>query len=152
VEAGIQPGERVGLLGENRVEWLITDLGILTAGAVAVTPHSSLSARQVEYQMRDAGVRWLFVSTAAQLEKARQVCSELATMKGVVVFDSAPVSGNESTWTEFIKRGRVAQPRLAAELTRREKALGPESLATIMYTSGTTGDPKGVMLTQANLL
>ena len=54
-EAGIQPGDRVGLLGENRVEWMLADLGILTAGAVAVTPHSSLSARQVQYQMHDAG-------------------------------------------------------------------------------------------------
>ena len=61
----------VGLLGENSVEWLLADMGILTAAAVAVTPHSSLTARQVHYQMHDAGARWLFVSDAAQYEKGR---------------------------------------------------------------------------------
>src|SRR5436309_6700640 len=71
VEAGIRPGDRVGLLGENRVEWLLADLGTLAAGAVCVTPHSSLSPRQVHFQMRDAGARWLFASTAAQLDKVR---------------------------------------------------------------------------------
>src|SRR5262245_44276094 len=59
--AGIRPGDRVGLLGENRVEWLLADMGILTGAAVCVSPHASLSARQVHYQMRDANVRWLFV-------------------------------------------------------------------------------------------
>ena len=149
---GIEPGDRVGLLGENRVEWLVADMGILTAGAVAVTPHSSLSARQVAYQMRDAGARWLFVSTAAQLEKVRQVRAELPDLKGVVVFDSAAAGGDATTWEAFLKQGREALPRLAAELARRETAVGWDDLATIMYTSGTTGNPKGVMLTHGNLL
>src|SRR5262245_4400732 len=73
VEAGIRPGDRVGLLAENRVEWLIADLGILTAGAVNVPQHAPLSAAQVRYQIADSGARSLFVSTAEQLEKVRQV-------------------------------------------------------------------------------
>src|SRR5688572_8959129 len=85
-QAGIKPGERVGLLGENRVEWMLADVGILAAGAVTVSPHAALSARQVQFQMQDAGARWLFVSTAAQLEKARQVRSDLPSLEGVVVF------------------------------------------------------------------
>src|SRR5829696_9397051 len=64
-DAGIRPGDRVGLLGENRVEWLLADMGVLTAAAVCVTPHASLSGRQVHFQMHDANVRFLFVSTAA---------------------------------------------------------------------------------------
>jgi long-chain acyl-CoA synthetase len=151
-EAGIQPGERVGLLGENRIEWMLTDLGILTASAVAVTPHSSLSARQVQYQMQDAGARWLFVSTTAQLEKAIQICPDLTGMKGVVVFDPAYSGKDAQAWPAFLARGRKALDRQAKELAQREAALGPNDLATIMYTSGTTGDPKGVMLTHNNIL
>jgi long-chain acyl-CoA synthetase len=152
VEAGIRPGDRVGLLGENSVEWMLADLGILTAAGVTVSPHSSLSARQVQYQMRDAGARWLFVSTIGQLEKARQICPDLKEMKGLVVFDPSYVGGDALSWPEFLRRGRKALGPLAPELTRREAALAPDELATIMYTSGTTGDPKGVMLTHRNIL
>src|SRR5881227_3177325 len=55
VESGVKPGDRVGLLGENRVEWMVADLAILTAGGVTVSPHAALSARQVHLQMQDAG-------------------------------------------------------------------------------------------------
>src|SRR5688572_3526342 len=140
--AGIRPGDRVGLLGENRVEWMLADLGVLTAGAVTVTPHASLSARQVHFQMKDAGARFLFVSTAAQLDKVRQVRGELPDLEGVVVFDPS-AAGDAPPWDAFLHRGRLAVGNLASELARREAGLRPDSLATIMYTSGTTGDPKG---------
>jgi long-chain acyl-CoA synthetase len=151
VGAGIQGGDRVGLLGENRVEWLVADLAILTAAAVTVSPHASLSARQIEFQMRDADVRWLFVSSAAQLAKVRQVRRELPALEGVVVFDAAPAS-DAIHWDEFLARGRRALTRIEPELAKRSRELRPDDLATIMYTSGTTGDPKGVMLTHGNLL
>ena len=73
IDAGIRPADRVGLLAENRVEWLIADLGILGAAAVNVPPHAPLTAPQVRYQLEDAGARWLFVSTLAQLDKVRQI-------------------------------------------------------------------------------
>jgi long-chain acyl-CoA synthetase len=149
---GIRPGDRVGLLGENRVEWLLADMGVLTGAAVCVTPHASLSARQVHYQMHDANVRWLFVSTAAQLDKVRQVRAELPELEGVVVFDASAAGEGAIAWDEFLQRGRAALGGSAAELTRREAELAPDDLATLMYTSGTTGDPKGVMLTHANIL
>src|SRR5262249_55183444 len=63
VSAGIQPGDRVGLLAENSVAWLIADMGILTAAAVNVPPHAPLTAKQVQFQLADAGARWLFVSS-----------------------------------------------------------------------------------------
>src|SRR5262245_17888325 len=152
VEAGVRPGDRVGLLGENRVEWMVADLGILAAGAVTVSPHAALAARQIHFQMHDAGARWLFVSSIAQCDKARQIRNELPALEGVVAFDSTAAGAGVESWADFLARGRQALARHAAELARREAALGPADLATIMYTSGTTGNPKGVMLTHRNIL
>jgi long-chain acyl-CoA synthetase len=161
VDAGVEPGDRVGLLAENRIEWLIADLAILAAAAVNVPPHAPLTARQIHFQLADAGVRWLFVSTQAQLEKIEQVAAELPALAGVVVFQSsspgpsvAPSRGRPVTltWADFLKQGWRVLARFAEELQRREETLTADSLATIMYTSGTTGNPKGVMLTHGNLL
>jgi long-chain acyl-CoA synthetase len=148
VAAGIGPGERVATLAENRLEWLVADLAILHAGATTVPLHCSLSARQVQYQLADAGARWAFVSTREQLDKLEQVRGELPSLAGVVAFDDV----TDPAWGAFLQTGRLARARLQAELDRRQANLGGDSLATIMYTSGTTALPKGVMLTQTNLL
>jgi long-chain acyl-CoA synthetase len=151
IDAGILPGERVGLLAENRVEWLITDLAILAAGAVTVPLHAPLTAPQVQFQVADAGAAWLFVSTAAQLAKVRAIRAELPMLRGVIVFD--PVDCDDAlTWRAFLQRGRALRLHMATEIGDRELQLGQEDLATIIYTSGTTGNPKGVMLTHGNLL
>jgi long-chain acyl-CoA synthetase len=152
IDAGVRPGDRVGLLSENRVEWLIADLGIMAAGAVNVPPHAPLTARQVQYQLADARAFWLFVSTREQLEKVRQVRAELPALRGVVVFEREAAASDARSWDGFLQRGRRLLGELTAELTRRETALTRDDLATIMYTSGTTGNPKGVMLTHGNLL
>jgi long-chain acyl-CoA synthetase len=152
VEAGILPGDRVGLLAENRVEWLVADMGLLAAAAVNVPPHAPLSARQVHFQLADAGARWLFVSNREQLDKVQQIRDQLPLLMGVVVFDASAATAGILTWSGFLQHGRAALGRLAPELARREAAVGLADLATIMYTSGTTGNPKGVMLTHGNLL
>ena len=152
MEHGIVQGDRVGLLSENRLEWLLADMGMLAAGAVNVPPHAPLTAQQVHYQLADAEVRWLFVSTAKQLDKIRCVRGQLPLLKGVVVFDDSAAAKDAMSWTEFLAIGRQALGRLQGEIHRREQSLGADDLATIIYTSGTTGNPKGVMLTHGNLL
>jgi long-chain acyl-CoA synthetase len=156
VDVGVQPGDRVGLLAENRMEWLIADMGILAAAAINVPPHAPLTARQVQFQLADAGVSWLFVSTSEQLHKVLSVLPELPAVRGVVVFDPQPVIPSRRPpaikWSSFLQGGRRAEQHLTRDLAQREAALGTDELATIMYTSGTTGNPKGVMLTHGNIL
>jgi long-chain acyl-CoA synthetase len=152
VDAGMEPGDRVGLLSENRIEWLIADMGILTAAAVNVPPHAPLTARQVLFQLAETEARWLFVSNSDQLRKIRQIRPDLPNLKGIVVFDSNKAERDAWPWSGFLQHGRHALTKHAAELVRREEELRPDDLATIMYTSGTTGNPKGVMLTHGNLL
>ena len=153
-DAGIEPGDRVGLFAENRLEWLVADMGVLTAAAVNVTPHAPLTAQQVRYELADSGAAWLFVSSRGQLDKITEVRRDLPGLRGIVTFDTleGDLPADVCSWRSFLARGRRRLTALAGELARREAALDREALATIMYTSGTTGPPKGVMLTHGNLL
>jgi long-chain acyl-CoA synthetase len=152
VHAGVGLGDRVSIFAENRVEWLVADMAILEVGAVNVPLHAPLTARQAHYQLADAGVIWAFVSGPGQCARLSQVRAELPGLRGVVLFDDHPTDEENVAWHAFLQMGRNVRVAESAELERRRKALTADSLATIMYTSGTTGNPKGVMLTHGNLL
>lgn len=151
---GIGKGDRVGILSENRWEWPVVDIGILTVGAVDVPLHAPLTPPQCAYQLSHSGARGLFVSGQAQLDKIAAVRGELPTLEFIVSFD--PARSDEFpgllTWDGLIQRGRRDWPWSAEEVRRREETLTRDDLATIIYTSGTTGRPKGVMLTHGNLV
>ncbi len=150
LELGLAPGDRVALLSENRPEWAIVDYACLAARVVDVPIYPTLTARQIEFLLRDSGARLVFVSTAQQLAKVQEVRSGLPALGWVVGFD-AELSGDGVMPLEVLEaRGRAAadrHPGWRADALRVE----PGALATIIYTSGTTGEPKGVMLTHGNI-
>jgi long-chain acyl-CoA synthetase len=152
MDAGVGKDERVGVLAENSVEWLLADMGILTAGAINVPLHSPLTARQVHFQLAETETCWMFVSNREQLEKIRQIRRELPALRGIVVFDAKASGGDAVAWTEFLSRGRDALKRLAAAQAERQASIQPDDLCTIVYTSGTTGNPKGAMLSHGNII
>ena len=136
VGSGLQPGDRVALLSENRVEWLLCDLGIQAAGCVTVPIYPSSQPRVVRYIVNDSGARMLIASSRALGMKL-----EPPTTAEVVLIDDGVASWQVGS-----------DPLRRAEVERRQQAIQREDFATIVYTSGTTGDPKGVILLHRNLL
>ncbi len=154
---GVTSGDRVALIAESRPEWLLCDLAILAGGAVTVPVYPTLSAAQARYILQDSGARLAIVSTGLQLDKLQEVRHLLPSLEAVVVMDAATAAGTTSVLSleELEQRGHArmtAEWGAAKEFRDRARAVGADDLATIIYTSGTTGEPKGVMLTHANLV
>jgi long-chain acyl-CoA synthetase len=152
IALGVKCGDRIGILAENRLEWLVTDIAILSAGAADVPMHAPLSAQQVEYQLGHSESRGVFVSGQCQAEKVLAALPKLPRLEWMISFDPVDVAGKirHLAWDALRHLGRRSGAQ--DEVLRREKALSREDLATIIYTSGTTGPPKGVMLSHGNLL
>ena len=148
---GIARGDHVGLLAENRPEWAWVDYALLCTGIIVVPLYPTLPAPQAAAILKHSGVRHLFVSTASQLEKVQSSRAELPALEGVVVFDDiASDDASVEVLRDFMARGAASLPP-ESEFRAEAKRARPEDVATLIYTSGTTGDPKGVMLTHANL-
>ncbi|HXS13613.1 MAG TPA: long-chain fatty acid--CoA ligase [Acidobacteriaceae bacterium] len=145
---GIQRGDRIAIISENRWEWPVVDFAALAMGAVDVPLYQTLSPEQVGYMLRDSGSKVAFVSTLEQYEKVVNA-GELPALERVVVFDDGnfPNATNLSSLLESASQMEARDAGFDAKLGETK----PEELATIIYTSGTTGDPKGVMLTHKNL-
>ncbi|MGH7646285.1 MAG: AMP-binding protein, partial [Gemmatimonadales bacterium] len=149
-ELGVNAGDRVAILSENRPEWALTDYACLCARAGDVPIYPTLTAKQSEYILRDSGAVAACCSNAEQVTKVLEVRAALPALKHVIVFDAGGKRDGVLTLAEVEAKGRAA----AAKYPRfKEDALAvqPNDLATIIYTSGTTGDPKGVMLTHNNI-
>ena len=151
---GVGVESRVGLLSENRVEWIYADLAAVNLGAADVPIYPTHAPKQVSYILNDAGVEVLFISTAAQYERIRGALAECPRLRTLISFERLNgADGGLKVWSldEFIEMGRAADE---ADPIRYEELRGrvrPETVATLIYTSGTTGDPKGVVLTHRNL-
>ena len=151
--AGLERGDRAAIYAENRVEWALTDWACLCAGVVPVPIYPSLTPPQVAYILKDSGVKVVFVSTRDLAGRVLDAIEEAGVRARVVAFDPVgSLSGRVASWVDFLGAGAGRVAQLSDERLRSEAlSAAPGDVATMLYTSGTTGTPKGVMLTHANI-
>lgn len=149
---GVRHGERIALLSESRVEWTLFDAGSLFAGAIDVPIYPTLTPPQVHYILRDSGARLLVLSNRPKFLELQEIIKTTA-IEHIIFLDSSELTPDDGiTLKQLEDEGRAVlenSPNLVLQLANETR---PEALATIIYTSGTTGEPKGVMLTHANLV
>jgi long-chain acyl-CoA synthetase len=153
-ELGVQAGDRVALLSENRPEWSIVDLAILSLGAINVPIYTTQAVEQVRYILEDSGARLIFVSGRKVFKHARAGIENVRTLEGMVFFDADALDQFEGAITleDLEGRGRERRREDPQAYERLFNSVQGDEIATIIYTSGTTGEPKGVMLTHDNFI
>jgi long-chain acyl-CoA synthetase len=152
-QLGIQPGDRVAILSENRPEWAMADYAIVCGGGWSVPIYPTLPAPQIAPLLKDCGARAIFVSSADQLAKIRQIHASCPTLEYVIsIAGPAPSDPGYLTFAGVVDKGRPTLEMSPGLFDQRAARVQPEDVATIIYTSGTTGEPKGAMLTHGNFV
>jgi long-chain acyl-CoA synthetase len=151
---GLAPGDRVALMLPNRLEHVLADQAALHAGGVPVTFYATLAPDQIGYVAADCDARIAVVDGADELARWQPVLDSLPGLQKIIVRDPAACPSGDLylSWPDFAELGRqrlAAAPQAVDELIR---SLTPEHPATVLYTSGTTGNPKGVVITHHNVL
>ena len=151
---GLQPGERVALMLPNRVEHVLADLGVVHAGAVPVTFYPTLAADQVGYIADDCDARIAVLDGTRELARWQPVLARLPGLKKIIVRDAAvrPAGDQYLTWADFSALGRQRLAATPGAVASRVAAIRPGDPVTVLYTSGTTGNPKGVLITHRSVL
>ncbi|WP_375001272.1 AMP-dependent synthetase/ligase [Aeromicrobium sp. CTD01-1L150] len=156
LDLGVGVGDRVAVHSENRREWLYADIGIIAIRAATVGLYPTNPAPEVLHVMRDSGSSILIAEDQEQVDKALEITDDLPGLRHIIYLEPRGITGRYDderlmSWEDFMARGtahRAAHPDALDDLL---ESAGPDDLATLVYTSGTTGPPKGAMLSMGNI-
>lgn len=149
-DLGVKAGDKVAIISENRPEWSLTDLAILSLRAVNVPIYTTQAVEQIRYILEDSGSKMLFVSGEKLWKHAENAIQSVERLEKLVFFDNDAKPENDNraiTLSEIEERGKELDQIDEKTFENLLQKINTEDLATIIYTSGTTGEPKGVMLT-----
>jgi len=150
---GVRPGDRIALLSENRPEWSIADLAILSIGAINVPIYTTQALDQVDYILSDSGAKAIFISNRRLYKHAKPELDK-RVLQHLIFFEPEVAEDVERgiALNQLEEKGRELAEQRPGAFEAYLHSVNPEDLATIIYTSGTTGEPKGVMLTHNNFM
>lgn len=154
IEIGVEAGDHVGLISDNRLGWILADLATLHAGAADVPRGADSTADEIAYILAHADCKIAFLEDEAQLAKVESVRDRLPKLATVIILDEQFTAARKGVicFDELVRRGAALRAKGKRKVEKRVAAITGDTLATLIYTSGTTGEPKGVELTHANLL
>ncbi len=149
----LESGDRVSVLSENRLEWIYCDLGILCAAGVTVTIYPSNLPHEIEHIVNNSGSKFIVISDPGQLAKLADRKETMPGLTGIISMNDLGEAGEDViSLAKLREKGRAYVDENPGELEKRVNAIEPDDLCTMVYTSGTTGPPKGVMTTHNNIL
>lgn len=148
---GVQPGDRVGIFAENRPEWALVDFAVLAAGGVSVPIYATNTKNEAAYIVDETDMAIIFTGSQNNYDKAHSITAGSTRLKHIIALEDQTVIGGEVSQHFSQFRALGTDQAADGEIEARLAAADAEDLATIIYTSGTTGEPKGVMLTHANI-
>lgn len=146
---GIKKGDKIATVTTNRPEWNFADMGIAMIGAVHVPIYPTIGDDEYKYILEHAEVKIVIVGDSKLFEKINPIVKALSSIEEIYSFDE--VEGAKP-YTDILNLGETKSAEWSGKLEEIKASINPEDLATLIYTSGTTGVPKGVMLTQNNLV